>query len=103
MENAVTEIDYDNQSVERQVKLLVRGQAGGFEVEWDEEAKVTPSGTVVLSILNGHTRYAHINALRNDRVGPEVLGMSKMVSEDSVRRALKRAQPQTWDAWLLKQ
>ena len=26
-------------------------------------------GTVVLSILNGQTRYAHINALRGDRVG----------------------------------
>lgn len=142
MKNAVTKQDYDNQSVERQAKLMVRGLAGGFEVEWDRDAKVTPSGTVVyfaqylnagglmdrlcedapmaytsnnapedrdvlgtmvLSILNGHTRYAHINALRHDRVGPEVLGMSKMVSEDSVRRALKRGQPQAWDAWLSKQ
>ena len=47
MKNAVTKQDYDNQSVERQAKLMVRGLAGGFEVEWDRDAKVTPSGTVV--------------------------------------------------------
>jgi hypothetical protein len=60
-------------------------------------------GTVVLSILNGQTRYAHINALRGDRVGAEVLGISKLVSEDSVRRALKRGTAQEWDAWLTVQ
>ena len=37
-------------------------------------------GTIVLSVLNGQTRYAHINALRGDRVGVEVLGVSKLVS-----------------------
>jgi len=44
-------------------------------------------GTVMLSILSGHQRYAHINALRGDGVNPELLGMGKVVSEDSVRRA----------------
>ena len=58
-------------------------------------------GTIVLSILNGQTRYAHINALRGDRVGAEVLGVSKLVSEDSVRRALKRGTPEAWDTWLV--
>ncbi len=53
-------------------------------------------GTIVLSILNGQTRYAHINALRGDRVGAEVLGVSKLVSEDSVRRALKRGTAEEW-------
>jgi hypothetical protein len=57
-------------------------------------------GTIVLSILNGQTRYAHINALRGDRVGAEVLGVSKVVSEDSVRRALKRGAVEQWDGWL---
>ena len=33
MKNAVTKQDYDNQSVERQAKLMVRGLSGGFEVE----------------------------------------------------------------------
>ena len=60
-------------------------------------------GTIVLSVLNGQTRYAHINALRGDRVGAEVLGVSKVVSEDSVRRALKRGTPEAWDRWLLAQ
>jgi hypothetical protein len=57
-------------------------------------------GTILLSVLNGQTRYAHINALRGDRVGAEVLGIEKIVSEDSVRRAFKRGTPQAWDAWL---
>ena len=60
-------------------------------------------GTIVLSILNGQTRYAHINALRGDRVGAEMLGVSKVVSEDSVRRALKRGTQEEWDTWLTTQ
>jgi DDE family transposase len=47
-------------------------------------------GTLLLSILCGHSRYAHINALRFDTVTPPILGMSKVVSEDSARRSLKR-------------
>jgi hypothetical protein len=57
-------------------------------------------GTTLLSVLNGQTRYAHINALRGDRVGAEVLGIARIVSEDSVRRAFKRGTPEAWDAWL---
>lgn len=57
-------------------------------------------GTTLLSVLNGQTRYAHINALRGDRVGAEVLGIARIVSEDSVRRAFKRATPEAWDGWL---
>jgi len=57
-------------------------------------------GTIVLSIINGQTRYAHINALRGDRVGADVLGVSKVVSEDSVRRALQRGTAQQWHTWL---
>ena len=47
-------------------------------------------GTLLLSILCGHSRYAHINALRFDTVTPPILGMNKVVSEDSARRSLKR-------------
>src|SRR6516165_3542384 len=46
-------------------------------------------GTWVLSILAGQKRYAHVTALRCDSVLPELMGMSKIVSEDSLRRALK--------------
>ncbi len=46
-------------------------------------------GTILLSVLAGHWRYAHINAIRGDGVNPELLGMTKVVSEDSVRRGLQ--------------
>ena len=35
-------------------------------------------GTAMLSVLAGHKRYAHIAALRNDGVLPELLGMKKI-------------------------
>jgi len=57
-------------------------------------------GTVVLAILNGQTRYAHINALRQDRVSAEVLNVRKIISEDSVRRAFIRGEEDAWDRWL---
>jgi len=47
-------------------------------------------GSMALSILCGHTRYAHVNALRFDTVTPPMLGMRKVVSEDSARRNLKK-------------
>ena len=47
-------------------------------------------GTLLLSILNGHYRFAHVAALRGDTVAPALLGMGHPVSEDSVRNALKR-------------
>lgn len=46
-------------------------------------------GSFLLSILCGHTRYAHITALRFDSVSPPLLGMREVVSEDSARRSLK--------------
>jgi hypothetical protein len=45
-------------------------------------------GTLLLSILAGHKRYAHITTIRSDRVNPELLGMEGVASEDSIRRAL---------------
>ncbi|MCB1129475.1 MAG: hypothetical protein KDM81_23435, partial [Verrucomicrobiae bacterium] len=57
-------------------------------------------GTLVLSVLDGQTRYAHVNHLRGDRVCVELLDLTKVVSEDSVRRALRRGTPEAWDAWL---
>src|SRR5690348_14512770 len=47
-------------------------------------------GTLLLSVLAGHRRYAHITALRCDPVNPPLLGMRKVVSEDAVRRALAK-------------
>ena len=47
-------------------------------------------GTLLLSLLAGHRRYAHISSIRGDGVNPELLGMSKVVSEDSVRRGVSK-------------
>jgi len=57
-------------------------------------------GTVMLSILAGQWRYAHITALRGDTVNPALLGMSKVVSEDSVRRGLCKIEAAAGTTWL---
>lgn len=50
-------------------------------------------GTWLLGILDGHYRYAHIGALRGDGVAPEILGMNKVIGDDSLRRALAAIAP----------
>lgn len=57
-------------------------------------------GTWLLSILSGHRRYSHVTAIRCDGVNPGLLGMSKVISEDSLRRALKAIDPQRGLIWL---
>ena len=57
-------------------------------------------GTAVLSILSGHRRYAHINGLRGDSINPKLLGMSKVVSEDSVRGSLIKLDEAEGIEWL---
>jgi hypothetical protein len=57
-------------------------------------------GTLMLSILAGHKRYAHISAIRCDGVNPELLGMEKIVSEDAARRALLHIGEQEGIEWL---
>ena len=60
-------------------------------------------GTTMLSVLAGHKRYAHITALRNDAVLPDLLGMEKIVSEDAVRRAFKTIGKDEGRRWLQRQ
>jgi hypothetical protein len=50
-------------------------------------------GTWLLSILDGQQRYAHIAGLRGDEVAPEILGMGKIVSDESLRRTLSALAP----------
>jgi hypothetical protein len=57
-------------------------------------------GTLLLSILAGHNRYAHITALRGDGVSPDVLKMKKIVSEDAMRRGLGRIESVAGETWL---
>ena len=56
--------------------------------------------TLLLSVLAGHPRYAHISAIRQDGIHPERLGVEKLVSEDAARRALLRMDESSGSAWL---
>ena len=60
-------------------------------------------GTILLSVLCGHWRFAHINEVRGDGVNPPLLGMDKVVSEDTVRMALSRIDEQDGLGWLRTQ
>ncbi len=58
-------------------------------------------GTVMLSVLCGHWRYAHINAVRGDGVNPGLLGIPEgTVSEDVVRLAMGRMEEAAGLDWL---
>lgn len=50
-------------------------------------------GTWLLSILDGQRRYAHVAGLRGDAVAPQILGMRQIISDESLRRALKHLAP----------
>lgn len=62
-------------------------------------AVVDVLGTWVLASLGGASRYAHVTALRGDSVNPQGLGMTKVVSEDSLRRAFQDEDPQALAQW----
>ena len=57
-------------------------------------------GTLMLGILSGSKRYAHIAGIRGDGIAAQALGMRGVVSEDSVRRALKAVQVPASDIWM---
>jgi len=57
-------------------------------------------GSMMLSVLSGHTRYCHVTALRGESVNAELLGMKKIVSEDVVRRALLTLDESQGTEWL---
>lgn len=59
-------------------------------------------GTLLLAVLAGHTRYAHITALRCDGINPGLLGIEKMVSEDTLRRAFLNVEEKGAIIWLQK-
>lgn len=60
-------------------------------------------GTAMLSILCGHWRYAHINAVRGDGINPGLLGMKGVVSEDVVRLGIGRIEEKPGHNWLSDQ
>jgi len=86
-------------------------KTSGLFDKWVEECPLTYTsrnapqkrdvlGTILLSVLAGHWRYAHISALRGDGVNPGLLGMTKVASEDSVRRALAALPEEESSVWL---
>lgn len=56
-------------------------------------------GTATLAILAGSKRYAHVTALRGDTINPAGLGMSRVLSEDALRRAFAEEEPQPLEIW----
>lgn len=64
--------------------------------------KVDVLGSLFLSILSGHKRYAHITNLLSDQVNSKLLGMNKVVSDDSARRALHKMNEACGISWLQK-
>ena len=59
-------------------------------------------GTLLLAVLAGHGRYAHINAIRGDGINAELLGMTRVASEDSVRRGMKALDEAASGEWMKK-
>ena len=59
-------------------------------------------GTMFMSVLAGHKRYAHMSGIRGDGVNPALLGMSKVVSADSARRAFRLADAEACEAWQVR-
>lgn len=57
-------------------------------------------GTAMLSVLSGHSRYCHAGALFGDSVAAELLGMKKIVSHDSLLRAVKKMDEKEAEDWL---
>ncbi|NJN05115.1 MAG: transposase [Rhodobacteraceae bacterium] len=57
-------------------------------------------GTILLSVLSGHRRYAHMTGLRGDQTMAEMLGVKRLRSEDSVRRAFERQDEEELTLWM---
>ena len=64
--------------------------------------KVDVIGSLMLSILSGHKRYAHIGTIIGDNVNAQLLGMKKIVSDDSARRGLKKINEDEGVEWMQK-
>ncbi len=63
-------------------------------------AKRDVLGSLFLSILSGHRRYAHLATLQADRVNTKLLGMDKVVSDDSAIRTLQKMPEEASIHWL---
>ena len=57
-------------------------------------------GTILLSVLSGHRRYAHITGIRGDGELARLLGIQRLRSEDSVRRAFEKQDESALTLWM---
>jgi hypothetical protein len=57
-------------------------------------------GTILLGVLAGNTRYAHITGIRGDAVAANLLGIDQVMSADSIRRALMQLTSEVSSQWL---
>ena len=57
-------------------------------------------GTLLLAMVNGATRYSHVNAVRHDGVNPGLLDMRRVCSDNAVLRAVGRMEKQEAERWL---
>jgi hypothetical protein len=60
-------------------------------------------GTLLLTVLHGGRRYLHASGIRYDPVIGEALGMRKILSHESLRRAIARDGRDRMQAWLQQQ
>src|SRR5438067_4978167 len=65
-----------------------------------DQAGATSWGRGCYRSCPGHWRYAHVSAIRVDGVNPGLLGMSAVVSEDTLRRGLKAIDEKAGSEWL---
>jgi len=107
--------EFDDQApVTREGQLIFFAQFLHLGGRWEQFVRKSPLrytgnrgsevvdvlGTAALSILCGHWRYAHMNAVRGDRLNPPLLGMGATVSEDVVRGAWRRLEEEEGMNWL---
>lgn len=59
-------------------------------------------GTILISVLSGHRRYAHITGMRGEQTIAELLGIGQFRSEDSVRRAFEKGDEEELTVWMDK-
>ncbi len=57
-------------------------------------------GTMVMSVLSGHTRYRHAQSLYGDDAAAKLLGIGKTVSYDSLRKAFSSVDADKAESWL---
>lgn len=60
-------------------------------------------GTILCGVLSGHRRYAHISGMRGDLVLPQLLGIERLRSEDSIRRAFAHQDEEALTLWMDQQ